>query len=598
MGEDSKLENGRELRLEAGGLRRESEEEILSRKSGQPATPSKSSAFRSSTSSLRSPDGSLQPTAYSLKSQASSLQPAASSLQPPASSLQSPASSLQSPDSKDWITAPATPPGHGAIAIVRLDGPGCWEAARKVWTPNPRPSHPCDPSDRSDPSDPSDSFCQSPPPPPPPRCLTLGEIREPGGTNQPASLADQALVVWFPAPHSYTGNDLVEFHCHGSPAVVQAVFEALVAAGARLARPGEFTERAFLNGRLDLAQAEGVANLIAARTREASRAALAQIQGTLSREVLAIRENLLDLAAEIEARLDFPEEEIAPADRERLLNVFRESGNRLERLIATSRRGRLLRDGARVVIAGKPNAGKSSLFNELTGMERAIVTPHPGTTRDSLEATLDIRGIPLVLVDTAGVRRRQSHPKPEDIPAAIEDLGIQRTLREVENADLVLLVVDGSAQPDAEDLAVSQAIQDRPHLLIANKADLPPAQDETTLARFFPRAARVLRVSALRPAGMDLLEEAIAARILGRQPSPALEGAAESVLVTNLRHAECLRTASDALARARVSLENAESGELTMVDLYQALDSLGDIVGLTVDDAVLSRIFSRFCIGK
>ena len=580
---------GEDLRLEAGDCRLEKGKEI----------PSQEAALSTEKSVHRAPHRRIrgrQPSAAPSLPTGSSLQPTAYSLQPTASSLQSPASSLQSPASKDWITAPATPPGHGAIAIVRLDGPGCWEAARKVWTPNPRPSHPCDPSDRSDPSDPSDSFCQSPPPPP--RCLTLGEIREPGGTNQPASLADQALVAWFPAPHSYTGNDLVEFHCHGSPAVVQAVSEALVAAGARLARPGEFTERAFLNGRLDLAQAEGVANLIAARTREASRAALAQIQGALSREVLAIRENLLDLAAEIEARLDFPEEEIAPADRERLLNVFRESGNRLERLIATSRRGRLLRDGARVVIAGKPNAGKSSLFNELTGMERAIVTPHPGTTRDSLEATLDIRGIPLVLVDTAGVRRRESHPKPEDISAAIEDLGIQRTLREVENADLVLLVVDGSSQPDAEDLAVSQAIQDRPHLLIANKADLPPAQDDTALARFFPRAARVLRVSALRPAGMDLLEEAIAARILGRQPSPALEGSTESVLVTNLRHAECLRTASDALARARVSLENAESGELTMVDLYQALDSLGEIVGLTVDDAVLSRIFSRFCIGK
>jgi tRNA modification GTPase len=511
------------------------------------------------------------------------------------------------PGARDWIAAPATSPGQGAIAIVRLDGTGCWEVARKVWTP-------LDP--HADPST-----------PPPARRLTLGEVGVIAGSMDQVdgvdpmdqsftvhsvhplrrhAPADEALLVWFPAPHSYTGNDLVEFHCHGSPAVVEAVMEALVAAGARLARPGEFTERAFFNGRLDLAQAEGVANLIASRTREASQAALSQLRGALSREVLAIRDGLLDAAAEIEARLDFPEEEIECAERERLLGVLQESKERLERLLATSRRGRLLRDGARVVIAGKPNAGKSSLFNELIGMERAIVTPHPGTTRDSLEATLDIQGIPVVLVDTAGVRELSPEsgvrsPETGDLGRAdrhIEHLGIERTLKEMESADLVLFVVDGSAETDAEDAAVHRAIGSLPHLLVANKSDLPPAQDDPSLSRSLPEARSVLRVSALRQTGLNLLEKAIAVQILGARSGAGLEGSVESVLVTNLRHAECLRKALDALERARFSIETGESGELTMVDLYETLDSLGEIVGLAVDDEILSRIFSRFCIGK
>jgi tRNA modification GTPase len=251
------------------------------------------------------------------------------------------------------------------------------------------------------------------------------------------ALLDDALLAWFPAPFSYTGNDLVEFQCHGSPAVVAALIEALCREGARLARPGEFTERAFFNGQLDLAQAEAVANLIASRTREASRVALSQLEGSLSKAVNSIREALLDLAAEIEARLDFPEEEIETSDRNRLIAAFEDARTSLCRLLDTARRGRLFRDGARVALAGRPNTGKSSLLNALVGMERALVTPHPGTTRDTIAATVDIPGMPIVLIDTAGVR----HEGVEEI----ESLGIERTLREVRSADLVLLVLDASS---------------------------------------------------------------------------------------------------------------------------------------------------------
>jgi tRNA modification GTPase len=446
-------------------------------------------------------------------------------------------------------------------------------------------------------------------------------------------------VAWFPAPHSYTGNDLVEFHCHGSPAVVAALIDALREAGARMARPGEFTERAFFNGRIDLAQAEGVANLIASRTRAAGRAALSQLRGVLSKEVRAIRETLTDLAAEIEARLDFPEEEIGAegAEEDRRfhqagLESFAEARKRLDALTATARRGRLLRDGARVVVAGKPNTGKSSLFNGLVGRERALVTPHPGTTRDTIEATLDVRGIPIVLIDTAGVRQ-DSHDE-------IETLGIERAKSEVECADLVVLVIDGSYPVDSEDVRLLESLADSrtssatPRIVAANKSDLPAAQDDAALIQALTDAGRIetergapgsveqppsavseegegektrerrlrsepetplLRVCALRPATLGPLEALVADALLGEEGAAA---ASDGATVTNLRHEELLRRALDALGRARRSFAESASGEFTMIDLRDALDSLGEIIGETVDDAILSRIFSKFCVGK
>ncbi|HUT25128.1 MAG TPA: tRNA modification GTPase, partial [Sumerlaeia bacterium] len=421
--------------------------------------------------------------------------------------------------------------------------------------------------------------------------------------------------------------------CHGSPAVVAALIDALREAGARMARPGEFTERAFLNGRIDLAQAEGVANLIASRTRAAGRAALSQLRGALSNAVRAIREILTDLAAEIEARLDFPEEEIDAegAEEERRfrqagLESFAQVLRRLGALIATARRGRLFRDGARVVIAGKPNTGKSSLFNGLVGRERALVTPHPGTTRDTIEATLDMRGIPIVLIDTAGVRQ-DSHDE-------IETLGIERAKGEVASADLVVLVIDGSSPVDSEDARLFQSLAETPKIVAANKSDLPAAQDDAALIQALTDAGGIetergapgnveqppsavsgegegektrerrlksepetplLRVCALRPAALGPLEASLADALLGEEGAAA---ASDGATVTNLRHEELLRRTLDALGRARRSFAESASGEFTMIDLRDALDSLGEIIGETVDDAILSRIFSKFCVGK
>jgi len=465
-------------------------------------------------------------------------------------------------DHAEWIVAPATPAGTGAIAVVRLDGPGCWEAASRVWR-----------STRSV--------------PPQARRLTRGQVLDVNG-----SVLDDALLAWFPAPHSYTGNDLVEFQCHGSPAVVAGLIEALCAAGARLARPGEFTERAFFNGQLDLAQAEAVANLIASRTREASRVALSQLEGALSREVNTVREGLINLAAEIEARLDFPEEEIETADRLRLLGAFETARKNLERLLATARRGRLFRDGARVVLAGRPNTGKSSLLNALVGMERALVTPHPGTTRDTIEATVDILGIPIVLIDTAGVR----HAGVEEI----ESLGIERTLREVRGADLVLLVLDASSPLTAEDRALVGLLGEAPLLVVTNKCDLAPeGHNRRGWAQELGLSGTVESVSvcALDPDTLRPLEAAVARLLMG-QGGPEGLTEAESATVTNLRHAERLRGAAEALGCARAAFEADQSGEFVMVDLNEALQALSEILGLSVDEAVLSRIFSRFCIGK
>ena len=525
-------------------------------------------------------------------------------------------------DSEDWIVAPATAVGEGAIAIVRLDGPGCWKVAERVWRPVGAAGDSEVGGNRSDDAgkwglDSAQRVCSrastflSPFPeavPPAARRMTLGVLRDREGER-----LDEAMAVWFPGPGSYTGNDLVEFHCHGSPAVVAELVDALTGAGARLARPGEFTERAFFNGRMDLAQAEGVANLIASRTREAGRAALGQLEGRLSEAILAVRDRLVDLGAEIEARLDFPEEEIEEADFERLSGVFAEAREALARLAATARRGRLFRDGARVAVAGKPNVGKSSLFNSLVGMERALVTPHPGTTRDTIEATVDVRGIPVVLIDTAGVRG--------DGAEEIESLGIERALREVERADLVLFVLDLSREPDDEDRRILRALGDRPVILVGNKDDLKGGVESGAVLEMLTSGETPLRplpaplrVSALNPASLEPLEDAMEKKLLAGATARAdrattsENGATErddlshldreGATVINQRHEERLRAATEALSSAREAFASGASGELTMVDLNEALAALSDIVGLSVDDVLLDRIFSKFCIGK
>lgn len=443
---------------------------------------------------------------------------------------------------EDTIVAPATGRDPGAIAIVRISGP----AAAAVLARCFRPAGSRAPADA-------------------PRVLVRGTAVSADGTE-----IDDCLAVWMPAPRSFTGEDVAEIQCHGGPAITAAVIDAALAAGSRLAEPGEFSRRAFLNGRMDLAQAEAVADLVVARTDLARRLALRQLRGGLSGRVSGVRNALLDVAAEIEAALDFPDEDIEPETHERLATAIASALADLRAMLAGFEKGRLVREGARVVLAGPPNAGKSSLFNAMLGHERAIVTPHPGTTRDTIECTVDIGGVPVTLVDTAGVR---------DAHDEIEQIGIRRTAEAVANADLVLRVADATAI-DANPDPVPPPTRS---LLILNKCDL------VAVRHALPPDA--IAVSARTGTGLDALEEAVRVALIGAA-SP------DDVALATERHAHCVRAAADALSRAHGGLAAGIGGELVMVDLREAILSLGDILGLRLDEEVLDRVFSRFCLGK
>jgi tRNA modification GTPase len=479
--------------------------------------------------------------------------------------MHDPESTNKNAGKDDLIVARATAPGAGAVAVVRLDGVGARQAVERLF----RPVGGAGPVAR-------------------PRRMVFGRWVAPasGGASGKAEgeTLDEGLTVFFAAPRSYTGNDLAEFHCHGGPVPARRLIEAALAVGARLAEPGEFTRRAFLNGRMDLTQAEAVADLIAAQTDAAARLARCQMAGALGEAAREIRETLIALAAEIEARIDFPDEDLGEADRSRLAAMFAEAAAALDRLLATRRRGRLLREGARVALVGRPNAGKSSLFNALARVERAIVTPHPGTTRDAIECTIDLAGAPVTLVDTAGLR-------VTDDP--VEAIGVARAHREIDHADLVVEVIDATAiQGDAPPALADR----RPDVAAWNKCDLMPAPWSP------PRGA--LAVSATRGDGLAALEATLAARLFGDEEklgaparSPATHPGAEGLAI-DLRHAELLDRAAEALAEARRAFAENLSGELTMIDLREALEAVSGLLGLEVGDAVLDAVFSRFCIGK
>jgi tRNA modification GTPase len=436
--------------------------------------------------------------------------------------------------SSDTIAAVATPAGRGGIGVVRISGPAVQRIATAIVGALPEP-----------------------------RVATFGPFKDQAGNT-----VDEGLALYFNAPRSYTGEDVLELQGHGGPVVMQALLGAVLDAGARLAEPGEYTRRAFLNGRLDLAQAEAVADLIDAASREAARSALRSLAGEFSAAIGALVAGLTELRALTEATLDFPEEELDPLHRA-------DAGARLARLraaledvLARSRQGSLLRSGVQVVLAGRPNVGKSSLLNRLAGEERAIVTPVPGTTRDALREPVQIEGVPILLVDTAGLRESRDE---------VERLGMERTERELARADLVLVVLEaGSMQMPDQPLA-----QGSRRIRVINKIDLLPD----------PRPGRdgdAVRVSAKTGAGLDALRAAIL-------EAAGWEARGESTFLARERH---LR----ALARARAHLEAAEGRatqwELFAEELRLAQEALGEITGRLSPDDLLGEIFSRFCIGK
>ena len=440
---------------------------------------------------------------------------------------------------RDTIAAIATPPGTGGVSIIRISGSEALAIAVRISGITP-----------------------------PPRRATLAHIHDASGDT-----LDQALLLYYPAPHSYTGEDTLEIQGHGGIAVTQAVLAAVLDAGARLAEPGEYTRRAYHNGKIDLAQAEAIADLINARSQAAVKAANRSLQGDFSRETDALATDLLALRTYIEAALDFPEEEIDYLQEGDIAARLQAWGGRLHALLARSRQGRLMNDGINLVIVGKPNAGKSSLLNALVGEERAIVTAQAGTTRDIVRETVLIHGMPVNILDTAGLR------EADDL---IEQEGIRRTRHALNQADLILLLRDGSALDDTSaDEALPASI---PQLLAYNKADqTPPAvQAQHTDG---------LWLSAKTGAGIDALRDEIARRV-GRDERE------ESPYIARERHLRALQQAEEHYQHALAQLQATQNGELIAEDLRLAHDALGSITGAVSSDDLLGHIFSSFCIGK
>jgi tRNA modification GTPase len=467
----------------------------------------------------------------------------------------------------DTIVAIATPPGRGGIGVVRLAGPD----AKKIALPMLRLKHGLDPGR-----------------------AVFGELVEPdvhAETSEQSSVAriDEVVVTYFAKPHSYTTDDIVEISAHGSPVVLHHVVELALARGARLAEPGEFTMRAFLNGRIDLTQAEAVRDLIDSQTLYQAKIAAQQLEGALSRRLQPIKQKLVELIATLEAGIDFAEDDISVLPADQILQRVAAVRAPLEELAASFAYGKMVHEGLTLAIVGRPNVGKSSLFNRLVERERAIVTATPGTTRDLVSETVAIGGIPVKLVDTAGIRRALDEA---------ESIGIRKSMEALADADLVLVVFDSSQPLAEEDQQLLGQVQGRPAIVVENKCDLMnhvetaapscPAEQSSADTEL-PR----VRTSATTGQGIPELRNEILRHVGGEA-----KGEAESGFLTNLRHQERVRESISALAAAKTAVENKVPHEMLLLDLYSALRPLDEITGATTTDDILNLIFSTFCIGK
>jgi tRNA modification GTPase len=446
------------------------------------------------------------------------------------------------------IVAISTPRGRGALGIIRLSGADALGITGQI----------------------SGSSAEVEP-----RRPVLQNLKD----AQTSEIIDQALITYFKAPHSLTGEDVVELSCHGSPVVLRRIIDMALSFGARLAGPGEFTLRALSNGKLNLAQAEAIRDLISSQTEAAARQAARQLNGELAAALEPLKNRLVEVIVLLESAVEFVEDDLPPPQ----VKVIEESltfiGDGVEKLARSYGAGHLLQDGIKLTIVGSPNVGKSSLFNKLLERERAIVSDIPGTTRDTLCEPVDIEGVPVLLSDTAGLRETAD---------GIEGLGIQRTHRAMSDADLVMVVVDGSVPTDHEDLRVLTSTQLARRILVLNKCDLPGYQAGSS--ELLSRGA--IRVSALTGEGLDNLRAAI----LGSFDMTTMESG--NLLVTNARHHDLLRHAHRELKDAEVLLGDRESEELVLEPLHNALRFLGEITGETTTEEILSQIFATFCIGK
>ena len=505
----------------------------------------------------------------------------------------------------DTIVAIATPPGRGGIGVVRLAGP----EARNIAQPMLRLSRELEPNraihcDLIDPS-PTRVVTGLRPVQAEPNSAANARITPSSATTPPARI-DEVIVTYFAKPHSYTTDDIIEISAHGSPVVLRHIVELALARGARLAEPGEFTMRAFLNGRLDLTQAEAVRDLIDAQTLFQAKVAAQQLEGALSNRLKPIKKDLVDLIALLEAGIDFAEDDVSVAQDAAILDRIAKIKAPLEQLAATFTYGKLVHEGLTLAIVGRPNVGKSSLFNRLVERERAIVTAQPGTTRDLVSETVSIGGIPVELVDTAGIRRA-----PNDAEA--ESIGIKKSMEALADADLVLVVIDKTQPLNEEDHELLRQIEARPAIVVENKSDLlNPHEDESetthvetaalgrpsratpgAVSPAVPNSAPRIPTSALTGEGIPALRAAILHHVAGDCTAQQ-----ESGFLTSVRHQKLVNDALTALAAATSAVAARVPHEMLLLDLYAALRPLDEITGATTTDDILNLIFGTFCIGK
>jgi tRNA modification GTPase len=485
----------------------------------------------------------------------------------------------------DTIVAIATPPGRGGIGVVRLAGP----EARQIAMPMLRLKHDLEPGravfgELIEP----ENTCEGTGLRPVRAAQSVAEpshvspdapVRAEQQSSAESTRIDEVVVTYFAKPHSYTTDDIVEISAHGSPVVLRHIVELALAGGARLAEPGEFTMRAFLNGRIDLTQAEAVRDLIESQTLYQAKVAAQQLEGALSRRLQPVKQKLVELIAVLEAGIDFAEDDVSVLPAEQILQRIAAIRAPLEELAASFAYGKLVHEGLTLAIVGRPNVGKSSLFNRLVERERAIVTASPGTTRDLVSETVAIGGIPVKLVDTAGIRRALDE---------VESIGIRKSMEALADADLVLVVLDASAPIGREDQQLLEQVAGRSAIVVENKSDIassPPAVLRCQLPR--------THTSALTGEGIPELRNEILRHCGGEAGAQS-----ESGFLTNVRHQNLVREAIAALLTAKAAVDNRIPHEMLLLDLYNALRPLDEITGATTSDDILTLIFSTFCIGK
>jgi tRNA modification GTPase len=451
---------------------------------------------------------------------------------------------------KDTIVALSTPPGRSGIGVIRLNGPTSLDITRRLIN--------------------DESFS------PEPNKVFLRPIFD----IETKEVLDQSLITYFKSPHSFTGEDVIELSCHGSPVLLQSLIRIILSLDARLADPGEFTLRALSNGQMNLSQAEAVRDIIDAQTEAAAKQAVRQLRGELSAYLQPIKDSLLEITVQLESRLEFVEDDLPELAAAQISQQLENLSERLESLASTFRSGRLLRDGLKVALVGRPNVGKSSLFNSLLASDRAIVTDIPGTTRDSLSELTNIKGVPVLLTDTAGVRISSD---------VIENIGVERTRRAINEADLIVVVIDGSQDITDEDKDIFLEVSQLKHILAINKCDL---KINGFNEQFFDNGVSKVIVSAKTGEGLDSLRSSIL------EPFSEIEITNSGLMITDTRHYDLLNRTLTEINKSCHLLAQGTSEEIILVGLYNALTFLGQITGETTPDEVLGMIFSTFCIGK